>query len=161
MLEAIRSSNDTSIKRLFDHWVVEKNLLAKQYILPVSERMADLKQIEAEAERTEKELSRRSATFRNQQSSSLISMQDIQKDMEANEAAIEFVSFKLYTNRMTDSVIYAAYVFRKNDTSPAFVPLCEKNDLSRLFDSAGKTTTGIVKNFTVELTWEISHQTWA
>lgn len=147
MLEAIRNSKDTGIKRMFDHWMVQKNLLAKQYALPVAERITDLKQLETQTENVEKELTRKSAAFRSQQSASLVSMQDVQKNMETDEAAIEFVRFKLYTNKLTDSVIYAAYVFKKNDTSPVFVPLCEKDQLDKLFDSAGKTTTGIVNNF--------------
>src|SRR6185503_11132027 len=61
--------------------------------------------------------------------------------------AIEFVRFKLYEKKLTDTVIYAAYVFRKNDTAPHFVPLCEKKQLQQIFDSAGKTATVMVKNF--------------
>ncbi|MEO5948474.1 MAG: CHAT domain-containing tetratricopeptide repeat protein [Chitinophagaceae bacterium] len=146
MLEVIRNSKDTSVKRVFNNWIVLKNLLAKQYTLPVTERMTEIKKLEDETETLEKELTRKSSSFRNQQSSALVSMQDIQKNMEPDEAAIEFINFKLYTNKLTDSIIYAAYVFRKNDAAPVFIPLCEKNQLKRLFDSAGKTTTGIVKN---------------
>lgn len=147
MIESVRTSKDSSLKRIFDQWVIAKNLLAKQYGLPATSRAANLKTLEEEAESFEKELNRRSSVFSNQQKALRVTMQDVQKNLEDDEAAIEFVKFKLYNNKWTDSVIYAAYILRKNDTSPRFVPLCEKKQLQHLFDSAGSTASALVKNF--------------
>ena len=74
-------------------------------------------------------------------------MREVQTNMAEDEAAIEFLHFKLYRNGKTDSSIYAAYLFRKYDSVPAFVPLCEKQALKKLFDSAGNSTTKMVSSF--------------
>jgi CHAT domain-containing protein/Flp pilus assembly protein TadD len=147
MINAVRNSKDSAIKKLFSNWMAGKNYLAKQYSLPVSKRDPDLLQIEAKTEEFEKELSRRSIHFRNQQSAISVSVTDVQKNMQEDEAAIEFVSFSLYNKQWTDSVIYAACILRKNDAAPVFVPLFEERQLQRLYDSAGRSATMAAKTF--------------
>ncbi|MBL0069269.1 MAG: CHAT domain-containing protein [Chitinophagaceae bacterium] len=67
--------------------------------------------------------------------------------METDEIAIEFVSFALFSKTWTDSTIYGAYILKKNDSVPFFVPLCEEKQLQKLFDSAGTTATAMVSKF--------------
>ncbi|MEO6610844.1 MAG: tetratricopeptide repeat protein [Chitinophagaceae bacterium] len=147
MITAVRNSKDTVIKKIFNNWMAGKNYLAKQYSLPVKKRDPDLSRIETKTEEFEKELNRRSVEFRKQQSAINISVADVQKNMQDDEAAIEFVSFTLYNKQWTDSVIYAASVLRKNDPAPVFVPLFEERQLQRLYDSAGKSATTAAKTF--------------
>lgn len=146
MLESVRNSNDTAIKRIFENWLVQKNLLSKQYSLAKDKRMPGIQKIEEETEALEKELTKRSAAFRKQQNAFRIYMPDIQKNLAPDEAAVEFVRFKLYNKKLTDSVIYAAYVFGKNDPVPHFVPLCEEQQLARFFTKSGKAA-GNIKSF--------------
>jgi len=147
MLELVRNSRDTAIIRIFDQWVTAKNILAKQYSLPVSARMTTVKSLEAEAENLEKDLNRRSSAFSSQQKALRVTMQDVQKNLAADEAAVEFVKFRLYNNKWTDSVIYGAYILHKKDVAPRFIPLCEKKQLQQLFDSAGSSVSKLVKSF--------------
>lgn len=146
MLESVRNSKDTAIKRIFDSWLVQKNLLANQYSLAKDKRIPGIQKIEEETEMLEKELNSRSAVFRKEQNGLRISMREIQKNLEQDEAAIEFVRFKLYYKKLTDSVIYAAYVFGKNDSVPHFVPLCEEKQLARFFTKTEKAI-GNIKSF--------------
>ncbi len=147
MIAAVRNSKDSAIKKIFSNWMAGKSYLAKQYSLPASKRDPDLSRIETKTEEFEKELNRRSVQFRNQQSAISISVADVQKNMQEDEAAIEFVSFNLYNKQWTDSVIYAACILRKNDPAPVFVPLFEERQLQRLYDSAGKSATTAAKTF--------------
>ncbi|MEO7924343.1 MAG: CHAT domain-containing tetratricopeptide repeat protein [Chitinophagaceae bacterium] len=146
MLESIRNSSDTVAKRIFSQWITLKNVLSKQYALPAASRVADLKTMEASAETLEKELNRRSAAFGNQQKAFRVTVQDLQKNLADGEAAIEFVKFRLFNIKWTDSVIYGAYILRKNEPVH-FVRLCEKKQLDKLFDSAGNTGSRLAKNF--------------
>lgn len=147
MLESVRSSSDTALKRLLQAWITQKKILSKQYTLPVEFRTKNLKGIEAEAEATEKEIIRKSSSFKSQATSLHVTMREVQTNMTEDEAAIEFLHFKLYRYGKTDSSIYAAYLFRKHDSVPVFVPLCEKQALKKLFDSAGNSTTKMVSSF--------------
>jgi CHAT domain-containing protein len=157
MLESVRNSKDTSIKRIFNSWLIQKNLLANQYSLSKDKRIPGIQKIEEETETLEKELNRRSAFFRKEQNSLRISMQEIQKNLEQDEAAIEFVRFKLYYKKLTDSVIYAAYVFGKNDAAPHFVPLCEEKQLARLFTKSGNAIGNIKSVYDIDISGKNDH----
>jgi len=147
MLESVRSSSDTALKRLLQNWITQKKTLSKQYSLPPEYRAANIKSIESETELLEKEITRRSSFFRDQQGYLQVTMSAIQQNLAADEAAIEFVNFKLYRQGKTDSTLYAAYIIRKSDSIPIYVPLCEKQQLKKLFDSAGQSATTMVSSF--------------
>ncbi len=146
-MDAVRNSSDTTVRQLFARWQHNKIVLAKQYSLPVASRRDDLAGLEEQTEQAEKELNHLSAAFRNQQQSTGITWNDVQKNLQADEAAIEFVSFKLYHKDWTDSIIYAAYLVRKNDPAPLFIFLTEENRLQQLINSAGKNQAVLVKRF--------------
>ena len=147
ILASVRQNPDTAVQQLLNDWENNKSILAKQYSMPIAYQRADLKQVETRAEDLEKELTRKSSLFRNQQRANSISLPDVQQGLQQNEVAIEFVSFKLYNKKWTDSTIYAAYILKKNDSVPHFVPLFEEKQLQQLFDKAGKTATSMVNSF--------------
>lgn len=135
MIGHLQQSKDTGIQRVYKNWILNKNLLSKQYALPIDKRNADLKQTEENTEKLEKELNRLSADYNKYVNALRITMQDIQKKLEKNEVAIEFVKFQLYNKKTTDSTIYAAYILRKDDPIPRFIPLCEEKQLGKYFSS--------------------------
>lgn len=147
MIDASRLSQDDSVKKIFNEWLNNKKKLAKEYSLNVKDRLKNIDSIETDTENKEKELNRRSATFYNQKYVINITTEIVNKALKENEAAIEFVKFQLYNNKRANSVIYAAYILKKNDSIPLFVPLFEENQLQQLLDSAGKSATSIVNSF--------------
>jgi hypothetical protein len=88
--------------------------------LPVAGRQANLKELETKTEDLEKELNRRSSAFRSQQRGFRISTLEVQKNLEEGEVAIEFVRFQLYNKKLTDSIVYGAYILKKNKPGPSF-----------------------------------------
>ncbi len=147
VLAAVRSSKDSAVQQIFSLWRSNKTTLAKQYVLPIAQRIENLSLLETETEKLEKELSRKSSGFRRQQQGFQIKTTDLKLHLKESEAAIEFVRFQLYDKKWTDSFIYAAYIIRKNDAVPLFIPLCEEKQLQHLFDSAGNTVTSMVNKF--------------
>ena len=137
ILESINKNPDSSVKKNFALWQFNKNLLATQYSLPINNQITKLDSIEAITEVQEKELNRKSSEFRTQQKAISISLPDVQNKLKQDEVAIEFVKFRLYNKKATDSTIYAAYILRKDNPIPQFVPLCEENQLGKYFSSAG------------------------
>jgi CHAT domain-containing protein/Flp pilus assembly protein TadD len=143
MQEALSHNRDTGISHMFRDWQVSKTLLAKQYSLPIIDRRQDLGNIENKTETQEKELSRRSTEFRNQNVSLQITIKDVQNNLQQDEAAIEFVRFRLFNKKWTDSIMYAAYILHKDDVVPSFIPLCEEKQLQKIFDNAGNNATSM------------------
>ncbi len=144
MLEAMQNNPDSTIQGLFGRWLSDKELLAKQYSLPMNKRIKTIDSVEAEAETFEEELTRRSIEFRRQQNTMNITGSDVEKNLSDSEVAIEFVRFKLSGKTAADSMMYAAYIMGKKDSVPQFVPLCEEKQLQGIFDSAGNTATTMV-----------------
>jgi CHAT domain-containing protein/Flp pilus assembly protein TadD len=146
MLSAIRNSKDSSLRKLFEEWLGYKAVLARQYSLREEARIKGIDSIEKNADDLEKQLNRRSEEFKKQQNAMHITMEDIQRSLAPDEAAIEFVRFRLFDKDWTDSMIYAAYIFTKTDSFPTFIPLCEEGQLQKLFSSATKNTTVLVSS---------------
>jgi len=141
VLSSIQQNADTVIQKLLKDWLNSKCILAKQYSLSIADRRPDINEVETRTESLEKELSRKSSEFRNQQNAIRISLQDVQKNLQQDEVAIEFVSFQLYNKKWTDSTIYAAYILQKTDSVPRFVPLFEEKQLISILENAKKNTT--------------------
>jgi tetratricopeptide (TPR) repeat protein len=68
----------------------------------------------------EKELARTVAGFG--QASQQVKWQEVQAALKPNEAAIEFVSFRFYQKKETDSTLYAALVLLPGTDTPQFFP---------------------------------------
>jgi tetratricopeptide (TPR) repeat protein/CHAT domain-containing protein len=159
--QAIQNSGDSTALEKFDEWSLYKNLLAKQYSLPIAERRSDLKELEDKAEKAEGELSRLSAAFGESKALSGIRWQDIQNQLGNNDVAIEFASFKYRNNKeWTDSTLYIALVLGKKDKYPHLIPLFEQQQLDSLLASKGSSDAEFVSNLyqnnsgLYELVWQ-------
>lgn len=147
LMEQLRNSRDTQLNRMTATWMETRSLLAAQYTQPAERRIPQLSALEAKAENLEKELGRRSPAFREQQSILRTGMRDLQMGLEKDEAAVEFVSFRLYDAGETDSILYAAYIIRKDQPNAFFVPLCTEKQLQDLISRAGRSPTLSAKHF--------------
>ena len=171
LLESVISGSDTSLQRLYGQWLSARSILSREYAKPVKERRSDILMLEEQAENLQKEMNQKSAFLRNRQQSKAIALEEVQKALQEDEAAIEFVSFAV-TNERNDSIMYAAHLLLKNNPIPVFVPLCTEKQLQKLFDSAGTTATSMVSriyrgldlgsnNTTVSLGKELYNLIWA
>jgi CHAT domain-containing protein len=155
MLESVRSSKDTNVQKIFSQWQSNKSMLSKQYVLSIGKRMENLAQIEEKSEMLEKELTRISSDFREQQRALQIKTGDVVNRLSDDEAVIEFVSFEYYNKKPTDSTIYAAYILTKKDSVPHFVPLFEEKQfqqLQQILGGTGKITEKSANVFYPDLT---------
>ena len=88
--------------------------------------------LEARADSLDKVLTQASQTYRDFKADVAITWDSVQKKLQPNEAAVEFVDFRLYNKQWTDSTIYAALVLRPNMEPPAWIPLCEQKELDAI-----------------------------
>jgi CHAT domain-containing protein len=146
LLESVISGGDTSLQRLYGQWLSARSALSREYAKPVSERRSDILLLEEQAEKLQKDMNQKSALLRNRQQSKALTMDEVQKALQDDEAAIEFVSFAVVIER-ADSIMYAAHILLKNNPVPVFVPLCTEKQLQKIFDSAGATATSMVNRF--------------
>ncbi|MEI6946940.1 tetratricopeptide repeat protein [Paraflavisolibacter sp. H34] len=129
VLHAIRKSGDTATLQLFEQWQFEKSFIGRQLLLPKLERATFLDSLQDETNELEQQLSRRAVSFRQLQHSQAITAAEIAQKLQPGEAAVEFLRFRLYHHKLTDSVLYAALVLLPGDSAPRFVPICEERKL--------------------------------
>ncbi len=146
VLEAIRSSKDTVVRNKMMQWQKNKTALAKEYSLPENNRRTDLPVLEEETQTLEKELVRLSSSFRDMKAGINVKTNDIQAKLADDEAAIEFVSFRLINKDITDSILYGAFIIKKGLVAPVFIPLFEENELIKLTGNRRNTSLVLVNN---------------
>jgi len=99
--------------------------LAAQYAKPIAERK-NVPELEEKANTLEKEFARTVAGYA--EAMRQVHWQEVQQNLKAGEAAIEFVHFP----HATDSILYAALLLRPGDPAPHFIPLFDKRQLDTL-----------------------------
>lgn len=134
MREHVAANPDSSLRQRFRQWEIIKKNLAIQYSVPLLARKLKTDSLEALAEKIEKELVRTVAGF---DASLKLPVERLQEHLDNDEAAIEFAAFKFYNKKWTDSVLYVAYIVRKDVKNPVFVYLCEEKQLGKYFSPTG------------------------
>ena len=143
--QVIYNSSDSTLGKIYQQWAGLKEQLANLYSRGTTTDISIVKDLEEKSGKLEKELSRESVVFTKVQKK--ITWQDIRQSLQRDEAAIEYVEFKLSDGKLfTDSVMYVALVLTK-DKDPVLVPLFEKKQLDSLLSNTGNKTTndGVAK----------------
>jgi CHAT domain-containing protein/tetratricopeptide (TPR) repeat protein len=141
VLNSIRTSNDTNALELYNKWRLNKIILSKQLLLPAGQRLPGLDSIEEATNDLEQDLSRVSVPFRQQQK--MVTTSDISVKLLPDEAAIEFIKFRYYNKKFTDSTLYAAMIILPHNSVPEFIPLFEEKQLINLLNRQGKNENSI------------------
>ena len=133
-LTALASSSIES-KEISSRLQVCRRGLAAEYAKPIAERdpprVADL---EENANALEKDLARTVAGYG--EAMRQVKWQEVQAALKPGEAAVEFIHYRYYTPKATDSTMYAALVLRPGDAQPQFIPLFEEKELTPLLRGA-------------------------
>jgi len=104
--------------------------------------------LENRADSLDKIITIASSDYRELKEDLKIGWNDIQKHLNPNEIAIEFVNFNLFNKQLglADSVMYCAMLIRNNSDAPEYLPLFEQSQLLELLkDENSITSTRIQK----------------
>ncbi len=129
---SIRKSGDSTALQLYNQWRFNKAFLGRQVLLPPEKRAPGFDNLQDATLQLERQLSGRSLTFRNNAFHNATNAKTITRYLLKNEAAIEFIRFRLYKNNWTDSIIYAAVVLLPGKDNAMFIPLFEEKQLQSL-----------------------------
>lgn len=139
----IEKNGDAAVKQKYQQFIDNKRYITKIEELPLSERPATYDQLKTETESLEKELTRLSATFAEAKKSLAVSWKQIQEKLKPNEVVIDLVSFNYYNTKWTDSIMYGAFVIKKDSKFPKFINLFEEKQLSVLLNRNSKAHDSI------------------
>ena len=130
--DAIYSSNNDDLIAKYEY--LKSNRLTintlKQKENPNLEMITFL---ENRADSLDKALTQASAAYMEFNRETSIRWQNIRNLLLPEEAAIEFVHFRLYDgNDFTENVLYCALLLKKDVIAPIWIPLCNEKDLQEL-----------------------------
>ena len=137
MNRRIRRSKDANLIERYDKWVSLREQAGKAIFAPgghaaVSHLSAD--SLDNEANKLEKELSLRSEAFKSAFEKKRITWQKVRSVLKPREAAIEIIRFRLYDERWTDTVYYAALIVTpETKHHPDIVVLENGNELEGVY----------------------------
>ena len=138
---SIIESNDTVLIRQWNELTTKKQQIQ---VLQEKEPQSNyLKQIEAEAEQFEKQITRSSAAFREHQAMWQITWDSVRNHLSPNEVAIEYFSAPL----SKDSTMYCALLLRHDSEHPEMIPLFEQKEITSFMSSSGRTITNQTYDF--------------
>jgi CHAT domain-containing protein len=95
--------------------------------------------LESRADSLDRALTRASVKFRDLKADISMQWQDVQRQLNPEDAAVEFVHYRLL-KRGSDSTLYAALVLRKDMDAPVWIPLCEQEQLQAVLHTDSRDT---------------------
>ncbi len=111
----ISSSADESLKLTYNQWLETKENLNQAFQLSkeeLAQENVNIDSLKASADALERELSQKSAAFKEGTENKLVSSESIQKQLKTNEAAIEIIQLNKYNNGFTGNSSYLALIVK-------------------------------------------------
>lgn len=143
---SIERSGNAALQSQYSQFLSNQKEISKQNELPLNKRRQDLDRLTAETEQLEKTLTRESALFSDSKKAMSIRWEDIKNKLKPNEAVIDLVAFTYYNKKWTDSIVYAAFVVKKEYAAPKFISLFEQKQLEFLLHKEKNVEDNIVFN---------------
>ena len=141
MKKLLQESGDTAVVTLYEQARTNRILLNKTLERPVNERYFNVDSLQRLIKRQEQELIQRSKTYGDFTHNLAINWQEVQKELDATDIAVEFLAFP--TGK--DSVMYAALALKQGAELPEMVPLFEEEQLKQIVPSNLYSTTDLYK----------------
>lgn len=134
----------------YNQFLENKKEIRRILEMPLNEQSTNIEKLKKETEKIEKDLHKGSSNFSEYKKSITVNNKLIKNELKKDEILIDFVSFNHYKKNATDSIVYAAFIVKKDSKFPKFISLFEEKELEFLL-SKNKThqdSTRIDKQYT-------------
>lgn len=129
----IRESGDSLLISHYNELIANKNLLNRQYQLPVEQRVFDVDSLRHAINEKEDYLVSASKEYGDYTKRFRTNWKDIRNKLKDGELSVEFVEF--YDTCAIQNRIYYALVINKYSDSPELVPLCMEQQIHEVMKS--------------------------
>ncbi|MBS1653182.1 MAG: CHAT domain-containing protein [Bacteroidetes bacterium] len=113
----IASSEDADLKNTYKEWLQTKENLNRVYQLSkddIAKEKINVDSLKERSNKLERDLSEKSSEFKNSKTEEKITVEKIQSQLSANEAAIEIIELNEYKNGFTGKGSFVAFVIKNN-----------------------------------------------
>lgn len=153
----ISSSGDESLKATYNQWLETKENLNQAYQLSKEELAQEKVNVDSLKRRTdelERELSQKSALFKESATAQTVTYESIQKQLQRGEAAVEIIELNEYKNGFTDNGNYLALLLTATE-----LKLIDLGNVKAINDAIGafreKTIDQKPENEAYAITWKL------
>ncbi len=157
----IASGGDESLKTTYSQWLETKEALNQAYQLSKEElatEKVNLDSLQKRSDELDRELSQKSALFKAETTENAISRDMVQKQLKANEAAVEILEINEYKNGFTGNEFYTALILTPADTR--LIPLGDAKTIQAAVDVfREKTIAQKPENEAYTPTWKAIDET--
>lgn len=129
---SIEKSNDADLKEKYKQFITNKRYLNKLDELRIAQKPSEYDSIKNDTEKLEKDITRLSSEFADAKKTLSITWKQIQEKLKPNEVVIDMVSYNYYNKKWTDSIVYGAFIIKKDSKFPKYITLFEQNQLQNL-----------------------------
>ncbi len=139
VLTQLGSLNNDEVNKKITEYRKLKNLLSENFSLPFLERKMDVDSLNEKINKREADLVKLSTSKFQTKTSLIGNWKSSKKRLSENDLAIEFSHFKLTTNnKVTDDIMYVAYLYKSNWNAPVMIPLFEEEELKKIISNNSK-----------------------
>ena len=135
MRVAILNSSNQELLKKYDDWMALQKKISALYSTPVEYRDQDVTVLVQQANDLEGELVAGSQEFSDYRKGMMTTWQDVQKTLNTEEAAIEFIDFRRQERDGGNVIIYCALILRPGFANPVMVKLFEEQQLSAIIEN--------------------------
>jgi CHAT domain-containing protein/soluble cytochrome b562 len=146
MRVAILNSGNPELLKKYDEWTSLQKQISVLYATPLEMRTQDLTVLEKQANDLEKSLVESSQDFSDYRKGFQITWADVRKNLQPDEAAIEFTDFRKREMDGGNAVIYCALVVRSNSEYPEMIKLFDESQLRAIISQPGVNAFSGVNN---------------
>ncbi len=129
----IRESGNSTLLSNYNDLIANKNLLNKQFQLPIEQRVFDIDSLKHIINEKEEYLVSASKEYGDYTNRFRTNWKDIRDKLKEGELSVEFVEF--YDTCAIQNRIYYALVISKFSESPELVPLCTEQQIHEVVNS--------------------------
>lgn len=144
--KSIDNSGNKELKNDYKKFIRYKRELARLNEVPIVKRPSNYLQILSETESLEKYLVRKSSTFSEVENKVVLNWKQIQDNLGPNELSIDLIAFNYYNKKMTDSIVYSAFIVGEKSKFPKYISLFEEKQLKQFFTKDGIQSDSIQIN---------------
>ena len=130
----IKKSNNDTLKMTYIEYIQNKKILLKLNELDKLNRPKEYDELVLKTEELEKYLVQNSKVFSHNKILTPITFNQIYNQFKNDEIFINIVSYNYYDKGITDSILYSAFILKKDSKFPQFIPLFEEKQLNTILE---------------------------
>lgn len=138
MRNIIFESGDSALVSKYNKLLSNISIYNKLIETPIKKRFMNIDSLKNVIRQQEMELAKKSMVYGNYTHNLTINWKDVQRRLDDNDIAVEFLDFPIHN---TDSTMYVALTLKKEYECPHMVMLFERNQIKTIPDNSYYTTT--------------------